>query len=130
MKRLIVFLVLALAVSCASKAPPDLTPTGVRYWQGNEAVVAIGTFQHAAIELNKLQVCDPAPCHPLLSDKNTGVVVDGVTVTLTTMRAAPAGWRATALAFLDQVVVKLDEAGRTKLAGYVLAARAVINAIP
>lgn len=122
-------LLLLTTPACASKAPPGLSPVGVRVWQANEAVVALGTAQHAAIELNKIQVCEPAPCHPLLSTRNTGVVVDAVTLALTTLRAVPDGWRATSLAALDTIIAKLDADGKTRFASYLTAARTIINAI-
>ena len=64
----VVCLTLALSLGC-THAPPSLSPAGARLYQANEVVVAIGTLQHAAIELNKVQVCPtPATCHPLLID--------------------------------------------------------------
>lgn len=59
MKVLIVALTLTIA-GCASKAPPSLSPEGAVIWAANEAVVAINVLQHAAIELNRIQICEPA----------------------------------------------------------------------
>ena len=78
MKRILITLTLIGALGCASKAPPSLSPAGVVVWQANEVAVAIGLVQTGAINLNKVQVCDPTPCHPLLSDANTRIVVDAV----------------------------------------------------
>jgi hypothetical protein len=132
--RRVALVVLVLVMSaCANKAPASLSPVGVRYWQGDEAVVALGTLQHVAIQLNGVEICAAAPappdCHPAVSRKNTEVVVDVVTVALTTMKAAPAGWKATSLTALDQIADKLDAAGQTQLAGYLSAVRTIIDAL-
>lgn len=121
--------ILVFAASCAKHAPPSLSPAGVKIWQANEVVVAIGTLQRAAIQLNGVQVCEPAPCHPLLSDHNTGVVVDSVTVALKTIDAAPGGWRVTATTAIDAIEQALDFTGRTKLRAYLEAARTIINSL-
>lgn len=128
--RLWSFLLIAVLtlVSCA-KTPPNLSPTGARTFQANQAVVALGTLQHAAIELNKVQVCEPAPCHPLLTDTNTGVVVDNVTSALTAMRAVPTGWKATATQALDTIQMRLDESGKTTLTAYISMAVTIINGL-
>lgn len=129
-QRSSVALVLALVLSgCAKNAPPTLTPAGIRIWQANEAVVAIGVLQDVAIRLNAIEVCEPAPCRPLLSDANTRTVVDAVTVALTTIRAVPSGWKATTAAALEQIESKLDDLGKPKLRAYLTAARAVLNAL-
>lgn len=97
-----------------------------------QAAVAIGTAQHAAIELNKIQTCDqaqPPACHPLLSDHNTGIVVDAVTDALTTMRAIPDGWKATADAAIVRIEGRLDAAGKEQFNGYLEAARVALKAI-
>ena len=134
MKRIL--LLALLTVSCASHIPPaTLSGVGVSAWYANEAVVAIGTLQHVAIELNKVIICD-APtatsnaipsCHPILSDANTRVVVDSVTVALNTMRAVPSGWVQTTVTALDQISNKLDQYGQVKLRPYLDAARIVIG---
>lgn len=127
MKRSILLVVLLFA-GCASNAPPTLTPAGVLIWQANEAVVALGALQHAAIELNKVQRCEPA-CVPLLSDRNTGIVVDAVTSALLTIKQVPSGWKPTALAALTQIDARLDQIGKDKVAAYVRAARTVLEGI-
>lgn len=129
------FFAVSLAEGCA-KAPPTLTPAGTRAYYANEAVVAIGTLQHAAIELNKVQVCgEPgtrtaATCHPLLSDANTSQVIDVVAVALKSLKTAPENWFTIANGALDQLGKVLDDTGRAKLKGYVEAARIVLNALP
>lgn len=128
MKVLLFALCLSLS-ACASKAPSSLSPAGVRIWQADQAVVALGTVQHVAIGLNAIQKCDPAPCHPLLSNANTGIVIDAVTDGVNTIKAIPSGWKATAMAALDRIAGRLDAAGQSDLAAYVEAARAVLNGV-
>ena len=87
-------------------------------------------MQHLAIGLNAIQVCEPAPCHPLFSDANTHTVVDAVEVALKTIQATPEGWRATANAALEAISTRLDAAGKTKLRAYLDAAREILKQIP
>lgn len=128
LRRAFLSLILCTTLACAGKAPPGLSPAGVRVWQANEAVVALGTAQHAAIELNKVQVCNPT-CYPLLSDHNTGVVVDNVLTALHTIKAVPDGWKATALEAINAIMLRIDSEGQARIVAYLEAARAVINAI-
>lgn len=124
----LVALVVCVLVGCA-KAPPNLSPSGARAYQANQAVVALGTVQHAAIELNKIQVCNPAPCHPLFSNKDTAIVVDNVTTALTTMRTVPQGWKATALSALQAVKMRLADDGKASIAAYLDTAIAIVSAL-
>lgn len=123
--RILLVIVLLLAPTCA-KAPPQLPAGDVILFQSRQAVVAIGTVQHAAIELNKIQVCPPAPCRPLLSDDNTRIVIDTVASGVTAIRAVPTGWRATTTTALTQISTRLDAAGKTTIAGYVQAANTIL----
>ena len=117
MRSRMLLVALVLCVGCA-KAPPNLSPTGPRTFQANQAVVALGTVQHAAIELNKVQVCTPAPCHPLFSDRNTAIVVDNMTTAFNGIRGVPQGWKATALSSLRAVQMRLDAEGKASIAAY------------
>ncbi len=128
-KRVMMFAAVLLLASGCAKAPPSLTPAGVRDWQANEVVVAIGTLQRTAIALNGVQVCDPTPCKPLFSDANTRTVIDAVEVALRTIQAAPAGWRIAADTALTNITTKVDAAGLPKLQPYIAAARAVMDSI-
>ena len=126
MRKLILALFVATSVSCA-RQPPNLPAADVVIWQATEVAVAIGQIQSAAIKLNAVQVCPtPATCHPLLSTRNTGIVVDAVTDALLTIKAMPNGWLATANAALKQIADRLDPEGRSKLSAYMAAVRAVI----
>lgn len=132
MKR-VLFIALAIVIAAAcGKTASSLTATGAAYQHADEGVVALGTLQHVAVELNKLQVCAPAPappaCHPALSDHNTGVVVDAVTLALTTAKAAPAGWKATVNACVASINSLLDAAGKVEIAAYLNAALSIVNA--
>ena len=130
MHRLLVFVALLSLAACPSQAPASLSPKGVRVWQANEVAVGLGTLQHAAIELNKLERCiDPAPCAPLLSTENTRVVVEAVTDGLLTLRAIPDGWLATGISVLTRIEARLDAAGQDKLSMYLTAARAVLSGL-
>lgn len=121
-----VLLLLLLAASCA-KAPASLSPAGIRDYHANEVVVSLGTIQRTAIALNAVQVCEPAPCHPLFSDRNTRTVIDAVEVSLRTIHAAPAGWKAAAQTALATMRANVDAAGLAKLQPYLLAAQTVLE---
>lgn len=137
------YVVVALALTAASCAhtPPNLTPTGAATFRANEAVVALGTVQHAAIELNKIQVCQqnaqpvvppltsPAPCHPFLSDANTGVVVDNATTAFNAVKAIPDGWKAAITQALSTISERLDADGRASLGAYLTAASTILNSL-
>lgn len=136
--RYLVLSVLALSlVSCARNAPTSLSPNGIRVWQANQVAVTLGTVSHTAIELNKVQVCDPvttgvstpANCHALLSDNNTRVVITVVEDALNTLKKVPDGWKATGLEALTRISGRLDLAGRDKLNSLLEWARAIITAL-
>lgn len=130
MKSILVIAVILLS-TCA-KAPSTLSPVGQRTYQANQAVVAIGTLQHAAIELNKVQVCVPPPdgkCHPLLSDNDTGIVVDAVANALTVVKQVPDGWKPTFTQALATISQRLSQAGKPQLAAYITAVNTVLNSL-
>ena len=118
-----------LFVGCAKNAPPTLSPNSIIIWQSNEVAVSLGSLQSVAIGLNRVQQCagTPTVCHPLLSDDNTRVVVDAVTDGLTSLRAVPEGWKATGLAVVDRITLRLDDAGQSKLSAYLATAAAILN---
>lgn len=118
-----------LAFPACRHAPPSLSPPGAVTWQVNEVVVALGIVQQSAIGLNAVQICDPLPCHPVLSDANTEIVIDAVGDGVSTLKRVPSGWRGTALGILDVIERRLDEAGVTKLQPYLIGARAAILSI-
>lgn len=122
----LVLIVMLVCPACATLAP-SANPEVNRLRLANEAIVAIGTVQHAAIQLNAVQTCTPTPCHPILSDHNTGVVVDVAVPALVTLKAATAGPQAVLDAALAEIEKKLDAAGKRELTPYLRAARAVLK---
>lgn len=127
MKRLLLALVLSSA--CATHVPPSLTGPGIIAFQANRIGVPIGTVQHTAIELNKIQVCNPAPCHPFLSNADTRIVVDAATEAAMVLRATPAGWQVTANLFISRLEARLTAAGKGQLGAYLEVVRTVMNSI-
>ena len=116
----------AITLSCAKAAIP-LSPAGQLTLQANQAVVILGTLQHTAIELNKVQDCQPMPCHPLLSDANTGLIVDTVTTALQTIKASPLGYRAAALNAVGIIRMRLTEAGRAQINQWLAVAETTLS---
>lgn len=127
MKRICIALALMVSVGCATV--PPLPPGGQALRTANEVVVALGTLQHAAIELNKVTDCGGvvviSPCQKLVSDANATIVVDAVTDALTTIKATPSGWKATASVALDRISTRLDAAGKGKLSAYINALKTI-----
>jgi len=123
-------LVAILFAGCA-KAPPNLLPGDLAAFKADQAQVAIGTAQHAAIELNKIQACPSGPtsCHPFLSDANTRMVISVVRDGVNVLQAVPDGWQATSRKVIDTISQRLDAAGKTTFAAYLAAVTAVIDAI-
>lgn len=106
-----------LLTGCAS-APPSLSPEAAALWRMNEAVIALGTVQHTAIEFNKLG---------MLSDDNTRHVVEVVTDALITIRVAPQGHRAVVAQALTRIRDRLDRVGQEQMAAYLDTAREVVR---
>lgn len=132
MKRLLDFAAVTcvvLMVSCAAHQAPASTPAGLALAKAKQVAVAIGTLQHAAIELNNTQTCNPTPCHAFLSDRDTAVVVDASTDALTALRAAPDGWLATADVALTRVESRLEAAGKAAFGPYLAGAHTTVNAL-
>ena len=125
-------IVLSIIVACASKAPPVQTPKALKIWQANEVVVHLGQLQDVAIGLNDIQQCSqtaPTECAPILSDKNTGYVVDAVEVAVKTIQKVPEGYKAAALQALDAIEKQLDAQGKTKMLPYVTVVRQLVTAL-
>ena len=127
---LIVFVL--VAGGCASKAPPSLSPAGVKIWQANEALLVLDTLQHSAIGMNNIQQCEEPPseiCRPLLSDASTKIVIDGVADAVYSIRRVPDGWKLTTTTALNSISSRLDVSGRNKLAEYIRAASVIISGL-
>lgn len=109
-----------LTIGCAGKAPSSLSPVGVRSWEANQAVLTLGQVQKTAIGLNAIQKCSPAPvvCAPLLSNANTGIVVDAVAASVKSIQQAPAGWRSSTTVALAEIRSRLDAGGKANLSAW------------
>lgn len=124
MKRRIVFAVVWCTLACAP-VPSSLSPQGAAVYKANEVVVALGTLQHVAIELNKTCQTPTPPCQPILPEADTRIVVDAVTDALTTLKAGPDNWKAMASAALTRIDTRLDAAGKGRLSAYIQAVKTI-----
>ena len=133
MRRIAGALLFMVIVSgCARNAPPSLTPTGVVTYQANQALLVLDNIQRSAIGLNKIERCDqatPPVCRKLLSDANTRLTIDIVADGVNTIRAVPAGWKATTVAALKAIAGRLDAEGQKIIAAYVDAANQILQSI-
>lgn len=114
-------LILALAVGCA-KAPPDLTPEASAAFKGTQAVKALDALRDAAVAAN-------AQVPPLLSTEVTRTVVLYHQSTVKIVQAAPAGWKAAAMATLDEVTKNLSPHDKALLQPYVTLVKLVIGEV-
>lgn len=130
MQKALIIVALVVMSGCADKAPPSLSPAGVKVWQANEALLVLDTVQKSAIGLNKIQKCTtPDVCTPLLSDNNTEIVINAVASGVRTIRAVPDGWKASTTAALNEISQRLDAAGKTVFVSYVSAAAQILAGI-
>ena len=129
MKRLSLLFVALLLSGCSYLNPPaGLSPPDVVKWRADQAIVALDVAQDAAIALNKIQVCATnTPCHPLWSNPNTRLSIDTLTAAAQTIQKIPSGWRATALAAIENLDEAFGEA--SALHAYLDTARAVVNSV-
>ena len=118
----IVGLLLCIAPTAGCrKFPANTDPKIVALYNANEAVVALGSLSHAAIELNKQQICDTPTvnCRPILSRANTDVVTDVVFDALKVMGPTPTQWQGVVKNALNTIQARLDAAGKTRLSAYI-----------
>lgn len=131
MRTILLSLLVVGFVGCAGNRPPNLTPEQLALYRADDALVAIGTVQHAAIELNKIKTCTsatPPVCTPtIMSDRNTGIIVDAVADAVPVIVATPEGWRAAVSALLERVQSRLDAAGLTRVRPYLDVLRLLVN---
>lgn len=113
---LVLAVTLVLSAACAGKAGYSTDPHILNLQRADEAVVAVGTFQHAVIELNKVQTGTPP--HALVSDADTRIVVDAATDALTTLKQTPNGWRPTVATVVDRVENRLNADAKQKVSLY------------
>jgi hypothetical protein len=81
----------------------------------------------AAKGLNRITICNPAPCHQVLSEQNARIVVQAVTSAEETLGQIPSGWRAVMDTAIRQIETYLDDYGKSKFLPYIEAARVVLN---
>ena len=116
---ILIGVVLFTFAGCASLTPPSsLTGNGRTAFYANEIGIAFGTAQHAAIELNKAGI---------LSEANTGIVVDATTDVLKVLKDTPDGWRAAAITGIDRINMRLDAAGKVQLDPYIHGVETVLK---
>lgn len=123
----------AFAVDCATHLPPTLSPEASVIYRADEALVAIGAVQDAAIGLNAIKVCRPVPeqdqCQPFLSDNDTRLVVELVKDAVTTTKLAPDGYLKFIGGALDRMLLHLDAATKAKLLPYIAAAQTILRGV-
>lgn len=130
MKRLLLAFLLVGLVGCAHR-PPNLTPAQLALYRADDALVAIGIVQNAAIQLNKIKTCSgdmpPVCTSTVMSDRNTRIVVDAVADAVPVILATPEGWRSATLVLIERVEARLDAAGLTRVRPYLEALRVLVN---
>lgn len=112
---------LVLTIGCA-KAPPSLSPAGVKTYQANQAVLALNLVQTTAINLN-------ATVPPLLSEANTRIVGNATTAARASIAKVPDGWRVTTTEALTQIRTQLDAAGKQQMAAWLDLAASMVKEI-
>lgn len=145
MRGALLLVAVLLSPACgAYRAPASYPDPQKALWYANEIAVSVNTVQHAAIELNKIQVCEagtavstspdaivvPPACHPLLSEDNVRAVGETASDIRASLRQTPAGWRAIVTAGLERMQARLDNAGQVKLAAYLQAVRWLLGSLP
>jgi hypothetical protein len=121
----VIAVMLLFTVGCGQQQITVPSANRVIY-NANEAAILLGTLQHVAIQMNETTQCAGTECHPILSERDTRVVVSIITPTLKVMDAIPNGWPTVMSAAIDQIVSQMDSDGRSKLAPYLEAAKAAI----
>jgi len=112
-------LLIPILSSACAKAPPNLSPSGAAAFQATRVVKAIDLVRDTAIAAD-------AQTPPLVSPATTRAIVTWHRAAVTTIGAAPSGWKPTVTTGLDQVDRALAEGERAVLAPYLALARALI----
>jgi hypothetical protein len=119
-----VFLVaLALVVADCAKAPPSLSPVGVRAFHASRVVEVLDLVRDVAIAAE-------AVTPKLLSTDKTRLIVEWHRTTVASAGALVSGWQAGALAGLESWVGQLNDAELAVVRPYVILARAIIAEVP
>jgi len=142
----ILILIALTGIGCGAYRAPASYPQPQRtLWYATEIAVAVNTVQTAAIQLNKISVCEagtvitaesgpaldiPPACHPLLSEDNVRAVGETASDIRASLRKTPEGWRAIVATGLERMTARLDNAGQVKLAAYLQAVRFLLGSLP
>lgn len=119
MKKLLPF-VLAIALSGCVQAPPNLTPQITAQFYATQTIKYLDAVRDFADDAHKTTP-------PVISTATLLVVVNWHESIAKTLHAAPAGWRAAALAGLDELNGKLSAADAVKFKPVIDAARIYIQ---
>src|SRR3954464_12339020 len=93
---ILIALALACSASACAKAPPNLTPQAVAAFHGTQVIQDLGRIRDAADAAHKT-------VPPLLDAATTLKIVNWHQSAITVVHAAPAGWKTTVLASLDEL---------------------------
>jgi hypothetical protein len=111
--------ILALTVGCG--APTSVqTPAGKAAYTADQLIVSLGIFQDAAIGANSQKI---------LSDPSTRLIVTFVKSAVTTVQAAPLGWKATVTTGLDSLASSLPPSDAQKYSSYIGLLRTMIASL-
>jgi len=119
----LVLLSAAFSTSCATHAPPSLSPAGAAAFQATRVVRALDVLQDFAIAAE-------AQNPKLLSTDNTRKVVSFVGSAAKTIDAVPGGWKPTVTAGLVQLQHDLPPADWNRIAPYVQLLKILITEVP
>jgi hypothetical protein len=109
--------------SCATHAPPNLSPEARAAWYGTRVIKALDVLRDTAIAAQ-------AQTPPLLSDAATRVIVETHRSLLETIHALPRGWPATVGTALTDVEGQLAPDDRAIVQPYVDLTRTLLKAVP
>lgn len=117
-KYLLLFLIAFTA--CTPKVGPNTDPRAVTALKVKEVVIAIGTVQHTAIELNKVGI---------VNNEATEYTIDYVKSALNVIKATPNGWQPSVIKVLDELENKLNPDAKARLFPYLIIVRNLISRI-
>lgn len=120
---LIALLTSTILTGACAKAPPTLSPAGVRAFNTARVVKALDVLRDTAISAN-------AQVPPLVSTDTTRKVVLYHQATLKTIQALETGWQAAVRAGLDSVVQTLPPNEQAILGPYAVLISAILAEVP
>lgn len=116
-KRSVLIVSLLFYTACSGNLGPNVDPRVPVALGVKEAVIAVGTIQHTAIELNRAG---------LVPDRDVRVIGNAVKSIDSTLGTLPQGWQAVVNSGLDEMLKQLDEPTKLRIAPYVEIAKLVI----